>query len=393
MPSNQLYTYRPLPAEAEILWRRFAERMSGEFDYADAAFPDFMLIGGPRSGTTWIYQGLIAHPYFYSDNTKEFQYFTWKWITDGIDSYRRRFEGKANRIRGDLTNLYSLLPLEAIAAIQRFNPDLKLIYVIRDPLSHAWSLARQDLRAGQRLFAEGEWRREDLTNAIFTQCFVHDYPLSAGDHAALLTRWLSFFPPRNFHICFNDHIQTRPDQVLVEIQEFLGLSPVLDPALIKFDGRAYSGISGDLDEELSTFLRTLWLGRTRKLAAFLKSAFGLDLPKDWDRVFSGAYISGDVPLFQWPEGGTCLMTGNEQGGMFYSHTAATDFSEFPFDLHYRAEQGTPPEVAEITGPHHPALADLVPGEILRKAFDPILEKRLKRLFGTFPPFTLPSPQT
>ncbi len=62
--------YIPPPGDQDDLWRDYAaEALAGHAGRA-ANFPDFMLIGGSRSGTTWLYEALARHPNMFTGGRK-----------------------------------------------------------------------------------------------------------------------------------------------------------------------------------------------------------------------------------------------------------------------------------------------------------------------------------
>ena len=106
---------------------------------------DFMIVGVQKGGTTALAHFLAQHPAIGMSRPKEVHLFdapdySRDWTPTAIDDrYRPFFEGAAGAsIRGEATPIYLFLP--AIAGeLKRYNPDLKLIVLLRDPVERAIS--------------------------------------------------------------------------------------------------------------------------------------------------------------------------------------------------------------------------------------------------------------
>jgi len=99
--------------------------------------PDFVGLGAQRSGTTWLYSLIAAHPDVQGEATKELHYFHRFWnrpFTDAdAQTYARYFPRPAGRIAGEWSPGYLshfwVPPLVARAA-----PDARLLVSLRDPV-------------------------------------------------------------------------------------------------------------------------------------------------------------------------------------------------------------------------------------------------------------------
>lgn len=137
-----------------------------------AAFgPDFMCVGAQKGGTGWLYEQLRFHPDFWMPPLKELHYFDRRWRSpraarkkserlgqaratarderdlrfldameelqarDEIDlqGYTKLFASKGSLLSGDITPGYSTLEDEAIESITRHLPEMKVLFMARDP--------------------------------------------------------------------------------------------------------------------------------------------------------------------------------------------------------------------------------------------------------------------
>ena len=105
----------------------------------------FMIVGAQRCGTTALSRFLSRHPEIGMSNPKEVHLFDRPnyspgWTVEQIDArYRPCFEDRAGvRIRGEATPIYLFFP-EIARELKRYNPELKLIVLLRDPVERAIS--------------------------------------------------------------------------------------------------------------------------------------------------------------------------------------------------------------------------------------------------------------
>jgi hypothetical protein len=61
--------------------------------------PDFLGIGAPRAGTTWLDRNLRAHPDLYLPDRKELHYFD-RYYHTALYVYTRRFRAGRGRVKG-----------------------------------------------------------------------------------------------------------------------------------------------------------------------------------------------------------------------------------------------------------------------------------------------------
>lgn len=178
--------------------------------------PTFLGIGPGKSGTTWLYRVLRAHPEVYMSPTKETLYFSDQFHR-GRDWYLSFFEGAEDYpASGEISNTY-VFSSEAPARVRDYRADMRLITTLRHPVDRAFShylwLVRNGELAGT--FVEALEARPDL--------------LGRGRYGEHLARWLELFP--------RDRLLVLPFWELVEDERafarrafrFLGVDPEVWP--------------------------------------------------------------------------------------------------------------------------------------------------------------------
>lgn len=205
--------------------------------------PDFLGIGAMRSGTSWLRKHLNHHPDIWMAEPKEVHFFDrhfedrrWPLLRDDHEA-RLRYGAyfadaprKKGIVTGEFTPAYAVLPAERIAVIRRWRPDLRIIFIMRDPVERAWSHARKDF--AQYWGQEPEAATLDDLRPFFDSPDVH----RRGDYLSCLRAWLDHFPRERFLLSCMEEIITDPRGLLHAHYRFLGVDPSLakeDPDLAK----------------------------------------------------------------------------------------------------------------------------------------------------------------
>jgi len=99
--------------------------------------PDLFIVGAPRSGTTALYEYLRSHPDIFMCTPKEPNYFSFDMnrprAANTEEEYLRLFKNAHEKVAGEASVWY-LYSKVAIAEIMRFNPDAKIIAMVRSPI-------------------------------------------------------------------------------------------------------------------------------------------------------------------------------------------------------------------------------------------------------------------
>jgi len=195
--------------------------------------PDFIIGGAPRSGTTWLCHLLDRHPdiymakpyspepkYFLVDDIYEkgFDYYVRKWFADAPDDI----------ISGEKSTNY----LESATAAERIRkhiPDIKLIFIFREPVARAFSnylwsrmngLEKEDFRTALEL----EDERESKVTGKARYSRPHAY-FSRGLYADLLMPYYRLFRRENILCLRFEDIYHDTEKIVIKLHNFLGVAP------------------------------------------------------------------------------------------------------------------------------------------------------------------------
>jgi hypothetical protein len=102
------------------------------------ASPSFLIIGEMKCGTTSLADWLRGHPDVFMSEQKELHFFDLNW-SRGLDWYRAQFDHPGSqRLTGEATPHY-LYERDARARMAEALPGSRLIVILRDPVSRAYS--------------------------------------------------------------------------------------------------------------------------------------------------------------------------------------------------------------------------------------------------------------
>jgi Sulfotransferase domain len=207
--------------------------------------PTFLVVGAQKSGTTSLHRYLCEHPLVLCATAKEMHYFSLKYPL-GEQWYLSHFPlatSKAMvRLRhgatpavGEATPAY-LFDARAPARVHAFDPRMKLVAVLRDPVDRAYAhyWMEVETRDEEHSFEEAlAWEREVLAAELerwFTdESYVSALPLfgrayvARGRYAEQLERWLALFPREQLLVFTTEELLSDPAETMAGLARFLGI--------------------------------------------------------------------------------------------------------------------------------------------------------------------------
>jgi len=142
--------------KATTRWTTSREkRLAGAWEAPAGRVPEFVIIGAQKAGTAFFYQLLCAHPSVVPACAKELHYFDrehWR----GMDWYRRCFpERPEGVVSGEASPSYMFDPRVPERLAQEV-PNARLIALLRNPVTRAYSHYRMLMRRGREARPFGE---------------------------------------------------------------------------------------------------------------------------------------------------------------------------------------------------------------------------------------------
>jgi hypothetical protein len=191
----------------------------------------FIVAGAQKGGTTALDSYLREHPELCLPRRKELHFFDTDryFAVEPVDyrPYHAAFApGAAHRLLGEVTPAYLYWPTAA-ERIARYNPAMKLIMVLRNPVTRAfsqWNMARQNGREPlpflEALTAEPERVRTMPLEKAKRFTYV-----DRGFYAQQLKRLWRYFPREHTLVFKSEELLDSPAAVLARIAHLLAIAP------------------------------------------------------------------------------------------------------------------------------------------------------------------------
>jgi hypothetical protein len=210
--------------------------------------PTFLIIGAERAGTTSLYRYLGRHPqvmtatlrrkgahYFDTNFGNGVRWYRSHFPTEWAIRRRARHVGIGRVVTGEACPYYVFHPLVS-ERVRSLLPDARLILMLRDPVSRAYSHFRHEVARGfehlafedaldaeaERLDGEDERMQSDPTYVSFPH--QHFSYLSRGRYLEQVTRWHALFPTEQLLIVDSSTFFGDPDKGFREVERFLGIA-------------------------------------------------------------------------------------------------------------------------------------------------------------------------
>jgi hypothetical protein len=223
--------------------------------------PDFIGIGATRAGTSWLHHVLSGHPDIWASPVKELHYYDrpmnnersffcdkrrcrsrmiqyiigrWNANHDGLFKslnwdlkyfFKRRSESwyaslfaqAGNRIAGEVTPAYAILDKETIFRINANHPDLRAVYLLRNPINRGWSGIVNGLAKKKRISIKSV-SDEKIISKIESPGF-----LARSNYADNIRRWRDVIGNDRLFIGFFEDIILQPRVLIDRLCDFLGV--------------------------------------------------------------------------------------------------------------------------------------------------------------------------
>lgn len=229
---------------------------------------NMLIIGAGRSGTTSLYEHLKSHPDICFSNIKEIPFFSVKDIYQRGESYYHSFFKLDKQKVIASSDTYLLIDQEAPKRILDYNPDMKIIIMLREPVERSYSSYIYAINNGHenktttyRDAFNLEKEKISEKDIIIKNNLGHFY---SGLYYKHVKCWMQFFPKENFLLIKTNDLKENYQEVLKKVSKFLNIEEFKNKIEIRTN-RA-SGVK-------FMFLHKFLIDRNSKLRKVLSKIF------------------------------------------------------------------------------------------------------------------------
>jgi hypothetical protein len=174
----------------------------------------------------------------------------------GMALYTRLFPKTPDKITGDVSPAYFTLSLSSIEKIKKYLPDIKILFIIREPMEREWSHIR--------MLYDSEGRISGFPKDEYLQ-----YPNRESDYQLAFSNWEKYFDSRHILYLFYDELVENPDAFINKILTFLKPGAKINSLLKE---RVLPGTEMEIDNDLRARLIERNMPQYRFLAEKFKDS-------------------------------------------------------------------------------------------------------------------------
>jgi hypothetical protein len=194
--------------------------------------PNLFVIGASKCGSTFLHDLLKQHPDIFMSEIKELHFFNKKISKEGLSDYLSNFSDSSDFMyAGESSPVYSETTYfkDLPKNIHEFNPDSRIIYIVRNPLKRLNSVYRQALSTGHHV-------KKMYYNSVMPLNYseaVFLYPpfLEATKYHTHLENYRQYFADENIKVVMFEDLIKNTHETLIEIFRFLGVNDSINVSL------------------------------------------------------------------------------------------------------------------------------------------------------------------
>lgn len=222
--------------------------MSGAASSSGGLGPTFLVVGTAKAGTSSLYDLLRQHPDVFMAPVKEPHHFSYETSPGHVapsgkrvplndnamtdrDTYLRLFDGApAGAARGECSATYLYEPVTA-ARIAAFDPAMRIVAVLRDPVERAYSSFNHARRAGVEPETDFLTAVDAEAERIAANATLLVRYLDLGRYAEQLRRYREVFPAEQLLAVRYEDLAERPGETVAGIYRHIGVDDGFVPDL------------------------------------------------------------------------------------------------------------------------------------------------------------------
>lgn len=201
------------------------------------SLPNFLIAGAQKAGTTYLWRMLESHPQVCLAVIKEPTFFTRvPGCGEHSDGRLPRYSGRYERglewysslfpnrpqaaARGEASTQYMSEP-DAAGLIHQHIPEVRLVFLLRDPVARVYSHYWQEVKEG--------WKLPDFSVLVNQRDLALQRYIYVSDYARHLERFLQHFPREQLGIFLFDDLVLNPLAVFQQVCQLIGVAEDFRP--------------------------------------------------------------------------------------------------------------------------------------------------------------------
>ncbi|MEZ4801896.1 MAG: sulfotransferase [Gelidibacter sp.] len=191
-------------------------------------FPDYIIIGAAKCGTTSLCNYLDSHPDIQITQPKELDFFGRDGIESKLNAYCEHFKEKNGRLIGEGSVSYMLYSELAAKQIKKYIPNVKIIAMLRNPADRFYSDFWFNINRGVIVYKKGMFEGviNDTMQVPYSPVHMMSYReslISKGNYAYHLKHYYEHFDKDQIKIIFFEDFIKDSTKVLKSVYDFLGV--------------------------------------------------------------------------------------------------------------------------------------------------------------------------
>jgi len=244
---------------------------------APLPYPQFLIIGAPKCGTSWLQGALGQHPNvivvpdeieYFSSNVDRYPLAWYR------DVFRQRVAALSRTkaspfVVGEKSARYcSILP-DRIRLVHRLLPHARLILMTRDPVARHWSHVKQYYAKPRNRARKGG----DVLSVPRKQLFGFlTRSRVLGEFSLMIANWTSVYPPDQLLIVSQEHALAEPRATFDAVLAHLGVTAAYDAGSIRLLAKQRNqGPSIRMPGDVAEFLEAMFAAERQRLRTLLNS--------------------------------------------------------------------------------------------------------------------------
>jgi len=241
-----------------LLFKKKFQSILGKYPFSHI---DFIIAGTQKGGTTALDEYFRSHQNICMADKKEVHFFDedryFEKKSPNYSKYHKYFSpNDYSQVIGEATPIYMYWN-KAIERIHVYNPQIKLIIILRNPIDRAfshWNMERDKGRESRTFLKAILDEDSKINSPNYSQNKILSY-LDRGHYSQQIKNIYNYFNKNQLLILRSEDLRENPDNTLMNIAGFLSIPP-FDPVYHKeVNSRSYPY---KMSKEELTFLKNFY---------------------------------------------------------------------------------------------------------------------------------------